>query len=107
MNDETYLEAARVLAQKMMREGGSTPEQRLTYGFMRVVSRKPTAEELRIMTGSLAKRIARYKADPASARDLTVVGEAPIDLGLDRAELAAYTVAASTLLNLDETVTKD
>ncbi len=106
MNDETYLEAARVLAQHMLRNGGSTPEPRLTYGFLRVLSRKPTGEELKIMTTALGSRLERFKRDPAAARDLTVVGDAPIDLGLDKAELAAYTVAASTLLNLDETVNK-
>lgn len=107
MNDETYLEAARVLAQMMLRTGGTTPESRLTYGFRRVLGRFPTPGEISILTKGLNARLARFKADPAAARDLTLVGAAPIDMGLSKIELAAYTVSASALLNLDETVTKE
>ncbi len=107
LNDETYIEAARVLAQKMIREGGKTPEERLTFGFRRVLGRSPNANEMKIMTTSLAKRLAKFRAEPDAARDLSMVGDYPIDLGLDKAELAAFTVTASTLLNLDETLNKE
>lgn len=106
LNDETYLEAARVLAQKIMRQATSV-EDRLTIAFKRVVSRPPTKEELDLLAGGVRKRIATYRKDPAAAKEVVFIGDAPIDLGLDRAELAAYTVAASTLLNLDEAVTKE
>ena len=106
LNDTTYLEAARVLAQRIMRKATSV-EDRLTYAFKCVISRPPTKEELSLLSGGLQKRIATYRKDPAAAKEVVFIGDAPIDLGLDRAELAAYTIAASTLLNLDEAVTKE
>jgi hypothetical protein len=107
MNDETYVEAARVLAQRMIREGGTTPEQRLTFAFETVLARPPTRAELTIMTSALAKRIERYRSDPEAARALIMVGESRKPWSLDWAEVAAYTVSASTLLNLDEVVNKE
>lgn len=107
LNDETYLEASRVLAQRAMREGGSTPESRLAYAFRLVVCREPSEQELQILEQGLQKRIAKYKADPKAAEALTKLGDSPVDLKLDLAELAAYTVAASTILNLDEAITKE
>jgi hypothetical protein len=106
LNDTTYLEAARVLAQRVMRKATSM-EDRLTFAFKCVLSRPPTKEELSLLTSGLQKRIATYRKDPAGAKEVVFMGDAPIDLGLDRAELAAYTIAASTLLNLDEAVTKE
>ncbi len=106
LNDTTYLEAARVLAQNVMRKA-STPEARLAYAFRAVLVREPTAEELELLLAGLRKKIASYRANPERAREMVFVGDAPIDLGLDRAELAAYTIVASTLLNLDEAVTKE
>ena len=107
MNDTTFVEAARVLAQRIIREGGDTPEQRLTFAFETVLARKPTTEELGLMTAALAKRIERYRKDPAAARALVFVGESRKPWSLDWAEVAAYTVSASTLLNLDEVVNKE
>jgi hypothetical protein len=107
MNDDTYVEAARVLAQRMIREGGTTPEQRLTFAFETVLARPPTREELLIMTAALAKRLERYRKDPEAARALVMTGESRKPWSLDWAEVAAYTVSASTLLNLDEVVNKE
>ncbi|MFN8220044.1 MAG: DUF1553 domain-containing protein [Fimbriimonadales bacterium] len=107
MNDETYIEASRVLAQRIMKEGGSTPEARIAYGFRLVVGRAPSASETSTLSKSLAARIARYQRDPEGAEALVNVGYARVDKSLNQAELAAYTITASTLLNLDETVTKE
>lgn len=107
MNDETYIEAARVLAQKMIEEGGPTTEGRLNRGFIRVLGRKPTSKELTLMTAALQKRIEKFRKNPASAKALVATGDAKLDSKLDPAVLAAYTITASTLLNLDETLTKE
>lgn len=107
LNDVTYLEAARVLGQKMMRNGGTSVESRVAYGFRRVLTRKPTQEELALLVSGVQKRIAAYRKDPDAAKAVVFLGDAPIDLGLDRVELAAYTIAASTLFNLDEAVNKE
>lgn len=106
MNDETFVEAARVLAQKMIREGGATPAERITYGFRRVLARQPSSDELKLMVGALNKRLTKFRQNRIDAEKLVSVGYARIDKGLDIAELASYAVTASTLLNLDETVNK-
>ena len=107
MNDLTFVEAARVLAQRMLQEGGLTESQKLSYGFKCVLSRAPTTEELRYLSAGLQKRLAKYQKDPGAARDLISVGLYRVDKSLDPALLAAYTVAASTILNLDEAVNKE
>ncbi len=106
LNDPTYIEAARVLAQKVML-AYKTPRERLTEAFVRVLARKPSAAELGLLERSVAKRVAQYKKDPKSALALVSVGAAPLDARCSVPELAAYTLAASTLLNLDETINKD
>ena len=107
MNDETYVEASRVLAQKMIHEGGSSPEARITDGFRRVLSRAPTASEMKLMVANVKKRTEKFRQKPELAKTLINVGDSPVDKKIDQAELAAYTLTASTLLNLDETLTKE
>jgi hypothetical protein len=107
LNDPTYVEASRFLAQRMLKEGGTQPESRLRYGFRLVTSRQPSAEELKILANSLSRMETTFRADRNSAEDLVAVGETKRDPALDGVELAAYTTVASTLLNLDETITKE
>ncbi len=107
MNDETYIEAARVLAQRMLKEGGSTPESRLTYGFQLVMCRKPTDAEVKLLADGVAKRAEKFRADPAAEAGILGEGVSPVPDKLDKSELAAYTIAASALLNTDEAITKE
>ncbi|HXG09872.1 MAG TPA: DUF1553 domain-containing protein [Gemmataceae bacterium] len=106
MNDVTYVEAARVLAERALKEG-ATPEQRLTRAFRRVMARPPQPAELKILLDSLEHYRARYRGDREAARKLVHVGESPRDENLDIGELAAYTAVASLILNLDEAITKE
>ena len=107
LNDETFVEASRVLAQRMVIEGGRTPAARLTYAFRRAVGRRPTAQELHILSGGVRKRLARYRAHPEAAARLVGIGDYPRDARVTAPELAAYTTAASVILNMDETITKE
>lgn len=107
MNDVTYVEASRLLAQRMLKEGGATPATRLSLGFQLVLSRVPTAQEIQVLSKGLDARIAKYRANPGEADKILAQGDKAPDPKLDRATLAAYTVTASTILNLDETVTKE
>jgi hypothetical protein len=100
LNDPTYVEAARRLAECMMKDGG------LDIGFKSAVARPPTGDESRILMGIHATALARFRADPESAKKLLAVGESPRDMTLNEMELAAWTTVASTILNLDETITK-
>jgi Protein of unknown function (DUF1553)/Protein of unknown function (DUF1549)/Concanavalin A-like lectin/glucanases superfamily/Planctomycete cytochrome C len=107
MNDVTYLEAARVLAQRMIKEGGKNPEERITFAFRLATSRPPNADEYRILSDSFRYILDRFQTKPESAEEYLKVGEYPRDPALDVRELAAYTNVASLILNLDETVTKE
>jgi len=106
LNDPTYVETSRKFAERIMREGGSSPTLRLQWAFQAATSRKPNEAETKLLLASLAKHLEHYRKAPDQAKKLLKVGESPIDRGLDRADIAAYTLIAETLLNLDETVTK-
>jgi hypothetical protein len=106
LNDVTFVEAARVLAQRVLREK-VTPEKRLTLAFRLVTSRQLRPTEFKVMLAGLKWHEADYRARPAAALALVSAGEFPRDVALDPAELAAYTAIANLLLNLDETITKE
>jgi hypothetical protein len=107
MNEVAFVEAARMLARRVMNEGGPTPEGRVTLAFHLATGRAPRPEELRTLLDSLEYHRAHYSRDKASALKLLGVGEAPGDPRLNPGEWAAYTALASLILNLDEVLTKE
>ncbi|HYG77340.1 MAG TPA: PSD1 and planctomycete cytochrome C domain-containing protein [Planctomycetota bacterium] len=107
MNDVQHVEAARGLAQRMMTEGGANAPERLTYAFRTVLSRKPDAEEMKILQQELDAHLSRYQKDAEAAKKLIAAGESKPKAELNPSELAAYTLVASTLLNLDETLNRN
>ena len=82
-------------------------ESRLTHGFRLITARLPRPAEMTILQAALARSLREFQSDAAGAAGLLKVGEATTDASLNVAELAAYTALASTMLNLDETVTKE
>jgi len=107
MNDVTFVEASRVLAQRAMKEGGTTPEERITLAFRLATARQPRPGELSVLLDGYRQHLADYRQDEKAARKLVSLGEAPRDEKLDVSELAAYTAVAGVILNLDEVVTKE
>lgn len=107
LNEVTYVEAARKLAERMMIEGGTSPADRLTFGFYWTTSRRPTESELAILVEGLNSDLARMKQQPDAAKQLLAVGESKATSSVDPSELAAYTLTANVLLNLDEVVTRE
>ena len=107
MNDVQYFEAARQLGYRMLREGGSNDADRLKLGFRIVTSRWPTASEADVLADNLAAQRARYAADAAAAEKVISVGESPVPKDVPAPELAAYTMVANVLMNLDEVLTKN
>ncbi len=103
LNDVTFVEAARLLAQRMVSEGARSAADRLTLGFRLVLARLPTPVELSVLQDGLQAHLGRYRAEPESARQLVALG----DIAVDAPELAAYAAIASLLLNLDETITNE
>ncbi|MFQ5733849.1 MAG: DUF1553 domain-containing protein, partial [Planctomycetaceae bacterium] len=107
LNDVTFLEAARVLAERALTEGGNSPAARIAYAFRLTTARRPRPAELRILTAGFRAHRAHYRKDRKAAERLVSTGEAKRDPKLDAAELAAYTATTSLILNLDEVVTKE
>jgi len=107
LNDVTYLESARVLANRMIREGGVSPKSRIDFAYESVLSRPASAQEARILESSLQRRLAHFRQNPSAAKKLISDGDAKNAPGVNPSELAAYTVLASTILNLDETLSKE
>ncbi|HVR72329.1 MAG TPA: PSD1 and planctomycete cytochrome C domain-containing protein [Vicinamibacteria bacterium] len=106
LNDPTYVEAARVFAGRILREGGGRFEDRLRWAYERALSRSPRAEEGRILGGLLRDHAAQYRADPRSAAQLAGAGQAPVPKDLDVVELAGWTSVARAILNLPEVITR-
>ncbi len=107
MNDVTYVEAARALAQRLIREGGPTDEERMGYGFRLVTSRQAKPAEIEVLTRGLQRHRSTYENDPDAARKLVRAGQSHPDPGMDAVELAAHTALANGLLNLDETIHRE
>ena len=106
LNDPQVVEAARFIAQRMLKEGGASAEQRVSWAFRLVTGRAPNAEEAPVLVALLAEQRALFAADPAAAPKLLAVGEAKSDPSLDPNDVAAGTVLALALLNHDAAVTR-
>lgn len=107
MNDIQHVESARNFASRILREGGESPEQRIRWAWQIVTARNPTDTEQNIASDALAAHRLRYQQDLQAAEQLISYGESEPEKELDPAELAAYTMLANLLLNLDESVTKN
>ncbi|MDB5344536.1 MAG: hypothetical protein JWP89_2913 [Schlesneria sp.] len=106
MNDVTYVEAARALAELAMKEGGASAPSRLTFAFRRVLSRDPSDRELKVLVDGFERRRQAYQQHPAETQELLQLGETVADPSLNPHELAAYTATASVIFNIDEFVAK-
>ena len=106
LNDPTYIESARRLAERLLKDGGQTIESRLACAFKCAVSRPPNADEQRILLAIFREALSRYSKDQNAAKQLLAVGESVWDATLDPIDLATWTTVASTILNMDETISK-
>jgi hypothetical protein len=106
-NDPQFVEAARALAQRVLREECASDADRLERLVRRVTGARPEAGELADLNAALAGFRARYAAAPDDARALLEVGESPRDVTLDAGEHAAWTLVASAVLSLDAALTRD
>ncbi|MCY4122429.1 MAG: DUF1553 domain-containing protein, partial [Acidobacteria bacterium] len=107
MNDVTYVEAARRLAERMMTEGGETPAERVSFAYRLATAHRPPLAAEAILVDGFERHLERYQADRGAALDLITQGESPRDETLDVAELASYTMVANLILNFDGTITKE
>jgi hypothetical protein len=107
MNDVAYVEAARVFAQRAIKEGGKTPPERIAYAFRVATARRPKPAEAAILLDAFRQNEDRFTSKPDAALKYVNVGEYPRESAADVIELAAYTSVTSLILNLNETVMKE
>jgi len=98
LNDPQYVQAARDLARRSMDEGGKSIEPRIEFLFRRATSRTPDPAERKILIDRYRKLLGEYRQNPTATRDLVQDNDP---------ELAAWTVIASVVLNLDEVITRE
>ena len=108
LNDPTYVESARVLAERAARLGGVGPDAQIRWAYRQTLSREPDTEVLRVLKGVFEKSLEEDRAQPQSARLLAKVGFSPAanEWGSHPDYLAALTSACRVLLNLNETITR-
>ena len=106
MNDPQFVEAARVFAERTIKEGGKTPEERLAYIFELATAREPKPKEASLLLETLQAHAEELKDDPEAAKELIAVGESKPDEKLDAVEVATWTMIANLILNLDEVLNK-
>ena len=108
MNDVTYVEAARMLGERMMTEADdATPSNRIVRAFELVLGRVPRAPELPVLTAGYDRHLAYYQSHLSEANALIKIGEYPANRELNAPELAACAMTANLILNLDEAVTRE
>jgi hypothetical protein len=107
LNEVTFVEAARVLAQRMMREAGKSPEERIAFGFRVALARSPSPTELQVLVSNYHQHLEAYRKDPKAARKMASSGESPVPSNVELAYVAAYSAVAGLILNLDEAITRE
>jgi mono/diheme cytochrome c family protein len=107
LNESTLMEAARVFAQRILAEGGATPAKKIEFAFELCTARPPTRFERTRLLKFLDQQIASFEKDPPGAQKIISIGSAEYPKDVDATQLAAWTMTANVLLNLDETLTKE
>ena len=107
LNDPTFVEASRVFAARIIREGGSEPSDCIDWAWRQALSREPSDAELAAMIILFDVAEAEYEANPDAAEDLLGVGLAPQPEDIKPAELAAWTTVARAIVNLNEFITRN
>lgn len=107
LNEVTFVEAARALATEMLVTAGPNSSDRIKYGYLRVLGRLPTESEQEVLSKGLVDDLKRFNQQSDRAEQLLRVGDSPLPAKVPADELAAYTLLANILLNLDEFVTRE
>ena len=106
LNDPQFVEAARVLAQKVQVEGGDRPEDQIQFGFRRVCGRLPNSREAELLKRQYEAALKRFRGDAAAVDAILGIGEAPLDADLEGDKTAALTMVVNTVMNFDDAYTK-
>jgi hypothetical protein len=106
MNDPAYVECARGLAQRVLKEEPSDLEKRLARAFRHALARPPADQEMALLKKTYNEQLENFNADPKAAEELLKVGESKKPENCKPTELAALTAVANVILNLNETITR-
>ena len=106
LNDPIYVEAARVFAARIIRDGGKSLDERISWAVRQALSRPATEAERQVLSELHDRHWQHYAVNHDDARRLVAVGESPVPTDIDAADLAAWTSVARTILNLHETITR-
>jgi mono/diheme cytochrome c family protein len=106
LNDPTYVEAARVFAQRIILKGGNSTAERIQYAIHEALQRPARADEMKVLHDLVDLHLKQYQADPEAARDLAKVGGRPAPAEIEPSELAAWISVAQVILNLHESITR-
>ena len=105
LNDPQFVEAARKLGERILKEGGATDESRATWAWRQAIGTTPTAAQLTLLRGLIREQRALFQADPQNAAALLKTGDSPADPALDPIESATFATLAQALINLDAHIT--
>jgi hypothetical protein len=106
LNDPSYIEAARVFAARIMREGGQSTADQIEWAYRQTLGRTPATDELDIVQALLQKHLGEYRSNREAAQALEAVGQWATPPDIDPSELAAWTSVTRVLLNLHEGITR-
>jgi hypothetical protein len=107
LNDPTFVEASRKLAERMLHHGGKTASDRVRFAYKSALAHEPDSDRLAILESGLTAYLEHFTNREEEAKSLIAVGDSAYDENLDETELAAYTMLASVLFNLDEMITRE
>jgi hypothetical protein len=107
LNDPTFVEAARVFAERIILQGPADAEGRVVFAFRTALARQPSAQERQMLLACYHEEKDRYQHDREAASRVVNVGAAPRPVDLDVAEHAAWMGVTTVLLNLDEFITRE
>jgi hypothetical protein len=107
LNDPTFVEAARVFAERILLNGPEDLDGRLTFAFRTAISRPPRDAELKVLRDRYTRQLKHFQADRPAALKMVNAGSAPRTATLDLSEHATWTTVASMLLNLDEMIMRE
>ena len=107
LNDPSYVEAARVFAERILQSDAKSDKARIEIVFREAISRSASDEEKEILASLVSSQRRRYARDPKSAEQLVLIGLRPVADGLDHVELAALTSVTRTVFNMHEFITRN
>jgi hypothetical protein len=105
LNDPQFVEAARKLSERIIKQGGTTDEARATWAYREVIGTAPSKEQVKLLTELITEQRGFFTSKSSNADALLKIGDAPADPALDKTELATFTTLAQALLNLDANIT--